>query len=96
VVASSPETISSSSSSHTQTHVTLRPRSDGRLGQLVSHTSSDEYIGIPDLLDVPDDDDDDDIQNNVADALEEEFFGQTDEEDSDEQETKTPVRICVY
>ncbi len=100
LVVSSPGNIPSSSAPvRTRTDVILRQQPSGRLGQSVSYTVSketpDDDDVIPLLLDVPDDEDDDEM-NNLADAMEEEFFGQTAQDEPAAEEKQRPVRICMH
>src|SRR6266481_452305 len=86
LVVSSPGNIPSSSAPvRTWTDVILRQQPSGRLGQSVSYTVSKE---------TPDDDDDE--MNNLADAMEEEFFGQTAQDEPAAEEKQRPVRICMH
>ena len=93
LVVSSPDDIPSSSA-HVQKDVILRQQPKGRLGQSVSYKISEETPDddIPLLLDVPDDEDDDEM-NNLADAMEEEFFGKT-ARDPAVEEKQRPV--CMH
>jgi hypothetical protein len=68
-----------------------------RLGQSVSHTIADDAPHddpeIPLLLEVPDDDNDDN-DNELSKAMEEEFFGAPQSDDTIEKEKQQSV--CVY
>lgn len=99
IVASIPDsdTTPTSSSAPIRKHVTLQPQAGGRLGQSISHTSSDEifdeHSDIPMLLDVPDDTDDEAMEN-LANTMEEEFFGPNEQVAPDEKVITTPpVRV---
>ena len=94
MVVSDPDTATKSSSASIRKDVTLRARHDGRLGQSVSHTGSEEASndtsGLPLLLDLPDDEDEDNDER-LANAMEEEFFGPSHHEIPAEKVKNEPV-----
>ena len=98
MVFSSPSNIPSSSVP-VQKDVILRPQpsGSGRLSHSVSYTVSEETPDdiIPLLLDVPDDEDDDET-NKLTDTMEEEFFGQTVQDEPAVEEKQCPVSICIH
>jgi hypothetical protein len=83
-----------------RTNVTLRQQPNGRLGQSVSHTPSedipDDVFDIPSLLEVPEDDEDDENMDDFGNALEEEFFGRTEHEHHVPEKKSSPVHICAH
>ena len=93
VVVSSPDNIPSSSA-HVQKDVILRLHPNGRLGQSVSYAIPKETPNddIPLLLDVPDDEDNDEMYN-LADTMEEEFFGKTPQDPAVEEKQRP---VCMH
>ena len=84
VVVSGPQAEQQrSSSAPTRRHVTLRADPSRRLQQSVSYSSSEEIAldddTLPSLLEVMDDEDEDEAMDDLADAMEDQFFGSKDQ-----------------
>jgi hypothetical protein len=95
VVVSSPDNILSSLA-HVQKDVILRLHPNGRLGQSVSYTIPEETPNddIPLLLDMLNDEDNDQMCN-LAEVMEEEFFGKT-PQDPAVEEKQRPVCMLAF
>ena len=92
VVASGPQ---QSSSAPTRRHVAFRADHSGRLQQSVSYSHSEEPVpddnALPLLLEVMDDGDEDEAMDDLADAMEDQFFGSKDQVVP--EKSRGPVRI---
>src|ERR1700734_663393 len=80
VVASGPQ---QSSSAPTWRHITFHADPSGRLQQSVSYSHSEEPVldddALPLLFEVMDDGDEDEAMDDLADAMEDQFFGSKDQ-----------------
>jgi hypothetical protein len=83
MVVSRPQEEQQSSSAPTRRHVTLRADSSRRLQQIVSYSPSEDLVPdddtLPSLLEVMDDEDEDEAIDDLADAMENKFFGSKDQ-----------------
>jgi hypothetical protein len=97
VVVSRPqEEEQRSSSAPTRRHVTLRADPSRRLQQSVSYSPSEEIVPdddpLPSLLEVMNDEDEDEATDDLADAMENQFFGS--QEQVVPEKSTGPVRMA--